>query len=176
MNAEEPRSTSILPRIRFRTSRASVDLRKALFDLAFNEVGIDGGEQETHTRCLRLHRPRNASTCAGFTVPYDFDLFDNGLPGFHRVIWIHIYSSRLPSVDGIEIIAANPQLWCLQPGLKLKQRVDDAQTFVGDLSHFSDGGNKPALFSTGARWALLAARPSSSTMSVTRSVGWSKNK
>ena len=35
-----------------------LDLRKkTLFNLAFNEVGIDGGEQEAHARRLRLHAP-----------------------------------------------------------------------------------------------------------------------
>ena len=88
-----------------------LDLRKkALFDLAFNEVSIDGGEQETHTRRLRLHASQKRVDLRRIHRAIRFDLFDNGLPGFIGVVWIHVYSSRLPSVDGIEIIAANPPI------------------------------------------------------------------
>lgn len=114
MNAEEPRDDLDFYHIFGfeQVAQRLLDLRKkALFDLTFNEVGIDGGEQETHARnACGCMRPRNASTCAGFTVPYDLTFSDNGLPGFIGVVWIHICSSRLPSVDGIEIIAANPPI------------------------------------------------------------------
>ena len=112
MNAEEPGSTSISTTYSVSNkSQRLLDLRKkALFDLAFNEVGIDGDEQETHTRCLRLHASQKRVDLRRIHRAIRFDLFDNGLPGFIGVVWIHVYSSRLPSVDGIEIIAANPPI------------------------------------------------------------------